>query len=95
MIAQEHYQVKGVLEALQGTLRVLAKPWGTIYIDGELHKSETDVFYVTKLTPGFHRLRVEHASLGQWEQVVDVAAGKELPITIDFNKGDTESQDLP
>ncbi len=91
--AQENKQVHGALEALQGTLSVLVKPWGTIYIDGEMKKSESDRLYVAKLAPGFHRLRIEHPSLGQWEQVVDVKAGVDLPITVDFNIDETESQD--
>ncbi len=84
--AQQRSTVNGQLTQQLGTLKVLAKPWGTIYIDGELHKNETSTWYISKLTPGYHRLRVQHPSLGIWEQVVDVAAGEEHPITIDFNK---------
>ena len=91
--AQKHKQVQGILNILQGTVSVLAKPWGTIYIDGELKKAESDRLFVAKLSPGFHRLRIEHPSLGQWEQVIDVKAGEELPITVDFNINEAESQD--
>ena len=84
--AQQRSTVTGQLTQQAGTLKVLAKPWGSIYIDGELRKDEASAWYITKLTPGFHRLRVQHPSLGTWEQVIDVAAGGEHPITIDFNK---------
>ena len=84
--AQQRSTINGQLAHLLGTLKVLAKPWGTIYIDGELYKNEASTWYSAKLTPGYHRLRVQHPSLGTWEQVVDVAAGEEHPITIDFNK---------
>ncbi len=84
--AQQRSTVNGKLTQLLGTLKVLAKPWGTIYIDGELRKEELNVWYTEKLTPGYHRLRVEHPKLGRWEQVVEVFAGQEHPITIDFNK---------
>jgi hypothetical protein len=82
---QQRRTVSGTLTPRFGTLKILARPWGTIYIDGALHKSETDIWYTTPLTPGFHRVQVEHATLGRWEQVVDVVAGQELPVTIDFN----------
>ena len=64
--------VNGQLKQLLGTLRILVKPWGTIYIDGKLHKKESTIWYVARLPPGNHRVRVEHPSLGNWEQVVEV-----------------------
>ena len=90
--AQQQSAVNGKLKQLLGTLKILVKPWGIIYIDGELHKKESSIWYTTRLTPGNHRVRVEHPSLGTWDHVVEVPAGEEYPITIDFNKGDSGSQ---
>ena len=79
--------VNGQLEQRLGTLRILAKPWGDIYIDGDLHQQEAGAWYTTELPPGYHRVRVMHPRLGRWEQVVEVFAGEALPLTIDFNEG--------
>ena len=74
-----------MLEALQGTLKVLAKPWGTIYIDGTLHKREADIWYSTKLAPGTYTVEIEHATLGRWKQQVVITAGEERSLEVDFN----------
>jgi len=92
VLAQQQSTVNRQLKQLLGTLKILVKPWGSIYIDGELHKKESDIWYTTKLMSGYHRVRVEHPSLGNWDQVVEVPAGEEHSITIDFNKGDSDSQ---
>lgn len=83
----ERTTVNGRLEEALGTLRILAKPWGAIYIDGELHKKESTVWYTAKLQPGQHRVRVEHPALGKWEQTVTVSAQDNPSIVVDFNKG--------
>ena len=90
--AQQRHTVKGQLKQPLGRLRILVKPWGNIYIDGELHKKESTVWYTTELSPGNHRVRVVHPVLGNWEQVVVVPAGEEKPITIDLNEDDSGSQ---
>ena len=92
VLAQQQSTVNRQLKQLLGTLKILVKPWGSIYIDGELHKEESDIWYTTKLMSGYHRVQVEHPSLGNWDQVVEVPAGEEHAITIDFNKGDSDSQ---
>ena len=83
--ATKQHTVNGQLEQLLGTLRILVKPWGDIYIDGDLHRQESGVWYTTELSPGFHNVRVVHPKLGRWEQVVEVRADEALPLTVDFN----------
>ncbi len=83
--AQNRTSVNGVLEPLQGTLKVLARPWGTIYIDGTLHKREADIWYSTKLAPGTYTVEIEHATLGRWKQQVVIVAGEERSLEVDFN----------
>lgn len=70
----------------QGTLKILARPWGSIYIDGTLHKSETSVWYTINLPVGNHRVRVEHPALGQWEQIIEVGAVEEKVVEVNFNE---------
>ena len=87
VIASERYTVNGQLKQRLGAVRILARPWGDIYIDGDLHQQETGVWYIAELPPGFHNIRVVHPKLGRWEQVVEVLADEALPLTIDFNEG--------
>jgi hypothetical protein len=68
-----------------GRLTVLVQPWGSIYIDGQLHRQETDVQYEVELPAGTHRLRVEHPALGSVTQEVTVAPGAPQRIVIDLN----------
>ncbi|MFQ5570423.1 MAG: PEGA domain-containing protein [Rhodothermales bacterium] len=84
--------VNGELIQLLGTLRILARPWGNIYIDGKLHKSETNIWYRVQLAPGNHRIRVIHPTLGKWEQVIEVTTVEESEIVVDFNQGNSSSQ---
>lgn len=93
MVASEQRsEVDGALIQRLGTLKILAKPWGNIYIDGKLLKSESSIWYTAKLSPGNHRVRIEHPSLGKWEQVVIVSLEEEGKIEVDFNKGNSPSQ---
>lgn len=72
------------LDLETGTLRVLARPWGAIYIDGELHKEEASAWYAVELPVGNYRVRVVHPTLGRWEQVVTVSAGTPQEVVVDF-----------
>ncbi len=89
---QQRSEVNGQLTQRLGTLKILAKPWGNIYIDGKLHKSEANIWYTAKLSPGNHQVRVEHPSLGKWEQVVVITLEEEGKVEVDFNKGKSSSQ---
>ena len=92
VVAQQQSAVNGQLQQRLGTLKILVKPWGTIYINGELHKEESTVWYTTQLPPGNHTVRAVHPALGNFEQVVVVPAGREQAVTIDLNKNDSGSQ---
>ncbi len=89
---QQRSEFTGQLTQRLGTLKILAKPWGNIYIDGKLHKREASIWYTARLTPGNHQVRVEHPSLGKWEQVVVVSLEVEGKVEVDFNKGNSPSQ---
>ncbi|MCH8960328.1 MAG: hypothetical protein IH820_03170, partial [Bacteroidetes bacterium] len=89
---QQRGEVGGALAQRLGTLKILAKPWGNIYIDGKLHKREASIWYTAKLPPGSHRVRIEHPTLGKWEQVVVVSLEEERKVEVDFNTGNSPSQ---
>ena len=73
------------LAARTGTLKVLVKPWGSIYIDGALQQRETDVRYTTSLPPDVYRVTAVHPTLGTSEHTVHVTAGEEASLEVDFN----------
>ena len=83
--AQQRSTVTGQLQQAASTLKILAKPWGTIYIDGKLHKSETNIWYTTKLPPGTYSVKIQHATLGTWNQEVTLEPGEERILSVDFN----------
>lgn len=75
--------VEASLEALTGHLRVLARPWGSIYINGERHAQDSDVWYVTELQAGAYTVTARHPSLGETARTVEVAAGDTLSVVLD------------
>lgn len=87
-------RVQADLQARSGQLRVLARPWGTIYVDGNLHARESDVWYETSMAAGDHRVTVVHPSLGQVVRDVQVRAGEETSIVIDLQE-ESESGSSP
>lgn len=72
------------LEPLMGTLAVLVKPWGSIYINDALHVRNTDLRYTVALASGSHRIRVEHPTLGRRDVEVNVAPGEARDVVIDL-----------
>ena len=91
VVAQQRSTVNGQLQAqappeqAASTLKILAKPWGTIYIDDKLYKRETNIWYTTQLPPGTYRVKIEHATLGTWTQQVVLEPGEERILEVDFN----------
>lgn len=81
--------VHEILEGGSGTVKVLVRPWGTIYIDGELHGRDLDVQYVTELPAGQHRITVFHPAFGEREQMVDVRPNSTQQIVIDLAASDS------
>lgn len=77
-------EIRHDLEPLMGTLAVLVKPWGTIYINDELHVRNTDLRYTVGLASGPHRIRVEHPHLGRRDIEVNVAPGETRDVVIDL-----------
>lgn len=77
-------RVHAELRARTGRLRVLARPWGTIYIGDTLHARESDVWYEASLPAGTHRVTVVHPALGQRVRNVQVRAGEETAVVVDL-----------
>ena len=77
-------RVHADLRARSGRLRVLAQPWGTIYINGDLHARESDVWYETAIPAGRHRVTVVHPALGQRVTEVEVQPDEETSVVVDL-----------
>lgn len=68
-----------------GAVEVLVRPWGTVFINGEVHQRETDVVYRTQLPAGTHRIRVTHPTLGTATRTIRVQAGSTARIEFDLD----------
>jgi hypothetical protein len=77
-------RVHAELRPRTGRLRVLAQPWGTIYINGDLHARESDVWYETAMPAGRHRVTVVHPALGQRVTEVKVQPDESTSIVVDL-----------
>jgi TonB family protein len=69
-----------------GTLAVRVRPWGSIYIDDDLHRANTDVAYRVELPAGNHRVRVEHPVLGAATRDVEVTGDALQPLVVDLRE---------
>ena len=78
--------VVGQLKPLPGQLRILVKPYGSIFIDGRLHKNDWEFVYPVELTAGNHTVKAVHPTLGEWEKSVSVPPGQTRDLVIDFRK---------
>jgi serine/threonine-protein kinase len=67
-----------------GRVEIAARPWGDIYIDGTLVRSQSDVLYQAELPTGRHRVRVSHPTLGSQERTITVAPGGAQRLTFDL-----------
>ena len=87
-------RVDAQLRSQTGRLRVLARPWGTIYIDETLHARESDVWYETDLPVGRHQITVVHPVLGKQTRQVALRAGEEHSVVVDLRSqpADTTSR---
>lgn len=87
VVAGESRAVNAVLGESVGTLTVLVRPWGSIYIDDELHRRDTDAGYQVELPAGTHRIEALHPTLGAVERTVSVIGGQSQRLILDLMGG--------
>lgn len=68
-----------------GTLRVLVRPFGDVYVNGTRKAAGTSRPYTEDLSAGTYRVRVVHPSFGTWEKAVQVHAGRDHDVVFNFN----------
>ncbi len=78
--------ISAALVPLKSSLSVQVLPWGSIYIDGELRRAETDIQYTEPLAPGNYSVKIIHPTFGMWQKTVSVKAGGVSSLVVDFNK---------
>jgi len=78
--------VFGMLLPLSGTLKVLIRPWGSIYVDGILKEKDTNIQFQTALSVGIHQVKAVHPVLGEWEQQIKIESDHTQDLVIDFNR---------
>jgi hypothetical protein len=72
------------LAEARGTLKILVRPWGDVYIDGELRQRGMDVWYSTDLPVGEHTIEVRHPAMGTRQNVVEVTADQINEVIFDL-----------
>jgi serine/threonine protein kinase len=78
--------VQAVLTRLKGELSIQVRPWGSIYVDGELKKASADTRYKVQLPVEQYELKVVHPTFGHWRKLVKIDADKTTNLTVDFNR---------
>lgn len=68
-----------------GTLEIIVRPWGDIYIDGTLQREGWDRLFSIQLRPGTHIVRLVHPQLGTFDQVVTLTSGETVRLDKDMN----------
>lgn len=74
------------LNALVGQLQVLVRPYGSIFLDGELKKENAISPFKESLNVDNYILKAVHPDLGTWEKTVQIKSNKLTNVRIDFNK---------
>jgi serine/threonine protein kinase len=69
----------------QGNLNITVQPWGSIYIDDELKKKDTNVKYSCVLPGGEHVIKVVHPIFGEWKKIVRIGDGETMNVPVNFN----------
>jgi len=73
------------LIALQGTISILTKPYGTIYINGKLKARDRQFVYKQDLDVGRVKIKITNAKFTEWEKQVEITESAVKKIVVDFN----------
>lgn len=74
------------LESQTGYLRVLARPWGSIYVDDQRRVEDSDIWYETPLQAGTYTVTARHPTLGEKERTVEVAPRDTQSVVLDLRE---------
>jgi hypothetical protein len=77
--------VEATLVPYTGRLKIGVKPYGSIYVDDQIVKPDANN-YTGDVASGTRIVKVVHPTYGRWEKQVTIATGRELRLSVDFNK---------
>ncbi|PSQ91080.1 MAG: PEGA domain-containing protein [Bacteroidetes bacterium QH_2_63_10] len=78
--------VEASLPSQTGYLRVLVRPWGSIYVNDQRRMEDADIWYETKLQTGTYTVTARHPTLGEKERAVEVAARDTQSVVLDLRE---------
>lgn len=78
--------ISAKLSAFAGKVEILARPYGSIFVDDQLMKGETSGLYAASISGGLHNLRVEHPTLGKWLKKIDITDESTQRYIVDFSR---------
>jgi serine/threonine protein kinase len=79
-------QLSATLFKATGKIRLLIKPWGSIYIDEQIRKENTNVSFSETLDEGDHLVTVIHPTFGTWEKKITISPGETQDFIVDFSQ---------
>jgi serine/threonine-protein kinase len=68
-----------------GRVRVVVRPFGDVYVNGQRKASGTNAPVFAELSPGTHSIRVSHPVFGTQERSVQVTAGRTADVLVEFD----------
>ncbi len=83
---KQSYTISKNLVPMIGKLKLRAKPYGSIYIDDQLKKSDTDTPFNIEVPSGTRKIKITHPKYGTWEKSVNIKTEESLEILVDFDK---------
>ncbi len=73
------------LEPLEGSLKLVVKPWADVYIDGKFYET-TPIAQPIKLSAGQHRLKLINPLCKTYEEVITIKPNQVLKKDIELEK---------
>ncbi len=73
----------GPAGASSASVRVLARPWADVYVDGE-RVDTTPVGHPIPLSPGRHEILFRHPRAAEEKRVIEVVAGELVTVDVDM-----------
>jgi serine/threonine protein kinase len=83
---KQNYTISKNLVPMIGKLKLRAKPYGSIYIDDQLKKSDTDIPLNIEVPSGTRKIKITHPKYGTWEKSVSIKTDESVDIFVDFDK---------
>jgi eukaryotic-like serine/threonine-protein kinase len=78
--------VNAKLVEITGKIEVLVRPYGSIYIDGQLKAKDSNSLFTADIPGGTHKIKAVHPTLGTYEREISISDDKPVNLNIDLSK---------